>query len=69
MYGCTTLVADPVKACVWLDPVPLVTALFVTLWVRVALGPAVVPVATLPAGFDVVAVIPVVAEFVLNVAA
>jgi hypothetical protein len=54
MYGWTTEVGVPANVgCV-------------TEWVRVALGPAVVPVATPPAGFDVVAVMPVVAESVLS---
>lgn len=46
-------IASPVKACVWLAPAPDVTALFVTLCVSVALGPAVVPEATPPVGFPV----------------
>lgn len=65
MYGWTTFRSVCADGCVTLcvsvaDGLALVTALFVTLCVSVALGPTVVPVATLPAGLEVVAVMPVV---------
>lgn len=80
MYGCTTLVADPVNVGVETVPagVPAETASLepesvwaegcVTEWVRMALGPVVVPVTTPPAGFCVAAVMPVVADAVVRVA-
>ena len=37
--------AGQLSICVCADPAAEVTALFVTAWVKVALGPAVVPVA------------------------